>query len=152
MYGFTFHLPTDVLSDELLVKLSHDLATLTPQKIEYLGVALGYTRAEVKQEMSQYNTVQEFILSMMETWNNSYSLPSKEKLAQALAKCGLDFTQIVEHHTISEFAHVSLLQFLHICPLFQVTTYQLYSHLSVMRKYVKYLTMLKTAPNLRSGC
>jgi hypothetical protein len=47
--------------------------------------------------------MQEFILSMVQTWKNDYSLPIKEKLSQALAKNGY-LTPITEFYAISEFA------------------------------------------------
>ena len=73
---------TDVLTDDLIVRLSHDLASLKSHQIEQLGIALGYTTAEIKEEISQHQTMQEFVFSMLQMWKNGSSLPIRERLTQ----------------------------------------------------------------------
>lgn len=92
---------TDVLTDDLIVTLSHELASLTPQQIVQLGMSLGYTAAETTEELSLHTTVQEFILFMLQTWKKGYSLPIRERLSKALAKCGY-LTHVSEVHSIGK--------------------------------------------------
>ena len=75
-----------------MVKLSHDLSTITPQQMEALGCALGCSNANTEM-MMKCSSMQECILSLLQMWVRNYHLPTKERLAQALKKSGcLDMT------------------------------------------------------------
>ena len=70
-----------------MVKLSHELSTITPQQMEGLGCALGCTNTDIEM-MLRCSSMQECILSLLQRWVRNYHLPTTEKLAQALKKSG----------------------------------------------------------------
>ena len=104
---------TDVLTDDLIVRLSHDLASLKSHQIEQLGIALGYTTAEIKEEISQHQTMQEFVFSMLQTWKNGSSLPIRERL-----------TQITNLHVICESTVITPCIFSSLTHLFATSAEQ----------------------------
>ena len=78
---------SEVISIDLMVKLSRELSTITPQQLEVLGCALGCTNTDIGM-MLRCSSMQECILSQLQRWVRNYHLPTTEKLAQALKKSG----------------------------------------------------------------
>ncbi|KAL5506754.1 hypothetical protein EMCRGX_G008491 [Ephydatia muelleri] len=80
--------PEEVISIDLMVKLSQELSTIiAPQQMEVLGCALGCTNTDIEM-MLRCSSMQECILSLLQRWVRNYHLPTKERLAQALKRSG----------------------------------------------------------------